>query len=96
MIQDELGDTAGKAPQAGDIVAQHEPSDIEQLKTVNCSAQVGYTTPPTFHFMKAYVWLPLFAVPDRLKEFPVYRAFMVATALILLVLTGYNGARSSK
>ena len=45
--------------------------------------------------MRVYVWFPLFAVPHGLRECSVYKAFVVATAIITLVLTGYYGARSS-
>ena len=90
QIQVELGNNAG-----GDIVAQHEPSDIEaQDYKLLCTGSVYNAI--YFDFVRAYVWFPLFVVPEGLKEFPVYRAFMVATAVISLVLTGYYGARSSK
>jgi len=74
---------------------QHEPSDIEaqEFKPL-CTGSVYNAARPDA--MRAYVWLPLFAVPEGLKVFPVYRVFMVATAVISLVLTGYYGARSSQ
>ena len=77
------------------ILSRNINDRILKPKITDGSAQVAYTTPPT-DVMRAYVWFPLFTVPDGLKEFPVYRALMMATAVISLVLTGYYGARSSK
>jgi len=51
QIQDELGNTAGKAPEAGDIVAQHEPSDLEAQEYKRLCAGSVYNA-AYFDFMR--------------------------------------------
>ena len=52
LIQDECGDATGKGPKAGDIVAQHGPSDIEaQVHKRLCTGSVYNAA--YFDFMRA-------------------------------------------
>jgi len=54
-IQDELGNTADKTPKAGDIAAQHGPSDIEAQECKRLCTGSVYNA-AYFDFMRAYVW----------------------------------------
>jgi len=72
-ISGRLGNVVSGASKAGNIVAPHEPCDVEAQKDEQDRA-----------------------APECLKQVSVYKAFMIATAIITLVITGYYGARSCK